>query len=483
MSAPETPSAPIDPEAWLAAHAPSYDVHQHAKAPMKKCRLSVVLNPASGAKQGRALWDNVGAPLVRFSQQLARGDWLEWAGDVLETRAAGDGERIGRDLRQRWKSEGASDGRREVLVVLGGDGTVHELLNGLLLNEEGRVERTKDVDLVLIPAGTANALYFHLFPPEAAAYPPSLPASPFYSLLSFLSRAASPSLAASPHRLPLPLALNTLSRPSVPTLRTLTTVVSSTALHACLLHDAEALRASHPGLERFKLAAQQNASTWWSGTLRLRSGAQTPPSVYGPAAQAWRALGDGQNDVEIHGPFAYLVGALVSRFEPSFVVAPFRSPLSPLAPSASAHEAATIDIVAIRPLRHAPTRRRANDGGEEGERDAREAFVARVWGVTGGMYDGGKHVDEVYDEGEGEEGEEGRTSVVEVFRCEGFEWIPTATENLKTRLVCLDGAVHDLGYDATGAALSGTLTVEALGTAGADAGTEQEQEGQVRVWA
>lgn len=59
----------------------------------------------------------------------------------------------------------------------------------------------------------------------------------------------------------------------------------------------------------------------------------------------------------------------------------------------------------------------------------------------------------------------------------------TATENLKTRLVCLDGAVHDLGYDASAAALPGTLTVEALGTAGTDAGTDQEQEGQVRVWA
>jgi hypothetical protein len=38
------------------------------------------------------------------------------------------------------------------------------------------------------------------------------------------------------------------------------------------IHDAEQLRATHPGLERFKMAAQKNVQRWWNGTLIRRCG-------------------------------------------------------------------------------------------------------------------------------------------------------------------------------------------------------------------
>lgn len=273
------------------------------------------------------------------------------------------------------------------------------------------------------PTGTANALYYHSFPPESPAFPPDTPASAFYSLLSFLGTGSGPNEDSRRAQLrPVALALNTLpatASPS-PSARVLTSVVSSAALHACLLHDAEELRASHPGVERFKLAAQRNVHRWWNGTARLRGHVR----VYNPAERDWvSAEGEAGSGVTLEGPFAYFVTALVSRFEQAFVVAPFRNALHPLAPRAN--EGASVDVVCIRPQRHGPTRRRAQAGQE---REARDAWVQRIWDVTGGMYAGGKHVDLTYSAEElGEDGGRALTdAVVEVFRCEEVEWLPVS---------------------------------------------------------
>jgi len=392
---------------------------------------------------------------------------------VSRTERAGDGERIGRELRERWTGEGERAQGREVLVVLGGDGTVHEALNGLLLLGDGSGEEGDEalwegagrVEVVLLyvarspqpsrcqltalsfrcrPTGTANALYHHLFPPESPSYPPDSPAAPFYSLLSFLrslspssSPSASPTVPAAT-LLPLPLALNELRSPCPS--RTLTTVVSSAALHAALLHDAEQLRATHPGVERFKIAARQNVDRWWDGEVHLSGRVRR----YDPATKAWVPAtdrpGGNEDDVDeattvVQGPFAYLVAALVSRFEPTFVVAPFRSPTHPLAPHPAGDRARpSIDIVAIRPLRHAPTAALERTGGEVERCRAREGFVERVWGVTGGMYDRGRHVDEVYGAGEAAAaGDEGR-AVCEVWRAERVEWVPVRPRSLSPAL-------------------------------------------------
>ncbi|BGO97402.1 Proteophosphoglycan ppg4 [Rhodotorula toruloides ATCC 204091] len=323
------------------------------------------------------------------------------------------------------------------------------------MRQDGEVSEGVEVELVLIPTGTANALYYHLFPPESPSYPSTTPIALLYCLLAFLSPTSTSAL-------PLSLALNTLPSGE----KVLTTVVSSTALHACLLHTAERLRHTRPeleGTERFKVAAQMEVGRWWDGHLTLRLA-----KLYDPSTKSWV-----KQEEKVEGPFSYLVSALTSRFEQSFLVAPFRSPFSPLAPEAGE---ASIDVVAIRPLRRRQTRELVEAG--EGER-AREEFARTLWDVTGRIYEGGKHVDVLYDDAEGGEGGQGEgreekgRGVVEVWRCEGLEWVPSAASAstdasqdfqdassdsdsaLKSRLVCLDGSLHDLGPH-------GTLHLEAL---------------------
>ncbi|GAA6036766.1 hypothetical protein JCM8097_003467 [Rhodosporidiobolus ruineniae] len=526
---------------WFATYAPSVrylDNSYEAAPPIgERTHVTVVINPTAGGGQAKSAWGTVEGLL-----QLAAGtetgkapeeeSWVSW--NVEETQSAGDGERIGRALVERVEREkdemrktdknGRGKARREAVMVFGGDGTVHEVLNGLLAMEmfKGAIQydRVKGFagELVLLPFGTGNAIYHHHFPPSNPLYPTDKPLSRFYSLLSFLV-GASPAASAQPaghasafsgpvlHRtvpVGLPIAQNSL--PGHEGLKPVfTAVVSSAALHAAILNDAEALRANHPGLERFKLAAQQNASRWVSGTLKL-DGQGRPVRRYWAAQKQWVGLGphgdEEFDEIEtvyhhgaetqhtVEGDFAYVVAALTDRFEPTFVPAPFRSPSSALNPLSTANYAnisGSIDVVVIRPLRHKPTAELVAQGkGDE----ARERFVQRVWEVSGKMYEEGAHVDLVYPEEErAEEGEQG-AEVVEVYRCDHFEWIPfthlsfafvfdsllvlhslliqSSRADPKDRLVCLDGTLFDLGK-----AAGGSLKTKAL----------NPEKTQITVWA
>jgi hypothetical protein len=264
--------------------------------------------------------------------------------------------------------------------------------------------------------------------------------------MSFLRRSKSDPL-------PLPVALNSVPRsPSASssasqegkkTEKMITAVVTSSALHACLLHDAEGLRDQYPGVERFKVAAQENVKRWWEGRLRIlpssagvrRYDTEKKELVLAEGVDGVKGVGvelGERGDVVLEGPFAYFVSSLVSRFEPTFVVAPLRSPLSPLSPLTSSssststgtnpQEEGTIDLVIIRPLRDEHISCLVKQG-EEGAAKAREGFVGRTWEVMGGMYGGGKHLDVRYKDLEsGAEGVE----VVEYYRCGGFEWEPVS---------------------------------------------------------
>ncbi|GAA6036772.1 hypothetical protein JCM8097_003472 [Rhodosporidiobolus ruineniae] len=458
---------------WFATHAPHVrylDASYATPPPIEeKTHVTVIVNSTAGRGAAQdvwagveqvfqlaAGWDDWDGRIDAPSDGKEKDSWLSWT--VVETKKAGDGERIGRKMVQRvLKADKDRPGvrPREAALVLGGDGTVHELLNGVLsikhVQHYGYDSlQPFPLELVLMPLGTGNALYHHHVPPSNPLYPTNKPLSRLYSLLSFLSGASPAASAQLPPR-PRHDGLNPV----------FTAVVSSAALHAAILHDAEAVRASHPGVERFKLAAQQNASRWVAGTLKLAGTVKR----YSASSSAWI---DQPEQVELGGEYAYLTAALTDRFEPTFVPAPFRSPISALNPLSTAEYAdagGSIDVVVIRPLRHKPTAELVAQGNGD---EARERFVQRVWEVSGKMYEEGAHVDLVYPEEErAEEGEHG-PEVVEVYRCDHFEWIPSSRADPKDRLVCLDGTLFDLGE-----APGGSLKTKAL----------NPEKTQIKVWA
>jgi hypothetical protein len=154
----------------------------------------------------------------------------------------------------------------EVVAVLGsGDGTLNECITTLSSAQftGARSGAPPKVVFVLVPSGTANALYSTLFPPPADG---TLDAT--YRLQSVKS------FVAGANTIPLTLAITTLSSPpsarkrpqgqwkATPSplapvltsgLARISAVVVSTCLHASILKDSEALRKDMPGLERFKV--------------------------------------------------------------------------------------------------------------------------------------------------------------------------------------------------------------------------------------
>ena len=101
-------------------------------------RVAVVLNPSSGTRKGLRVWNKLARP------------FFEAAGTEVEfhaTTEAGHATRIAADLDPR--------GLRCV-AVFGGDGTVHEVLQGIL----GRSDwaQTSKIPLAQVPVGSGNAL-------------------------------------------------------------------------------------------------------------------------------------------------------------------------------------------------------------------------------------------------------------------------------------------------------------------------------------
>ncbi|KIM48984.1 hypothetical protein M413DRAFT_15211 [Hebeloma cylindrosporum] len=264
-------------------------------------------------------------------------------------------------------------------VILGsGDGTIHDIINAV----------HHPLAFVLVPCGTANALYSSLFPAD----PDRL-----QSLHAFLTN--------KPTR-PLSIASTSINTATP----VLSVVVVSTALHASILHHSEALRLSHPGLVRFKIAAQQNINKWYNARVRL----SPIPSlgvvqIYDPTNKSFVTL----PDHSLVGPFAYFLSTVnVDRLEPTFTIAPLARTIPP-PPS-------TCDLVVIRPLR--------DPSIPEDTPQARDAFVPTISNVLGAAYQDGAHVD---------------LSIVEYIRCGGWEWIPDP-DDPDAHLLCTDGAISHI---------------------------------------
>jgi len=270
-------------------------------------------------------------------------------------------------------------------VILGsGDGTIHDIIN--------RVRHP--LAFVLVPCGTANALYSSLFPGQDR----------LQSLRAFLDN--------KPTR-PLSIASASFSSDAPPLL---SAVVVSTSLHASILHHSELLRESHTGLDRFKIAAQQNANKWYNARLLLSPiPSLAVVQIYDPSSKSFVTM----TDHSLSGPFAYFLSTVnVDRLEPTFVITPLARSIPP-PPS-------TCDLVILRPLRdpsiHADTPQ------------SRDAFVKVIWNLMAAAYQNGAHVHMSYSQG---------PYVLEYIRCGAWQWFPDPHDQ-DAHLLCTDGAISHI---------------------------------------
>lgn len=364
--------------------------------------LLVLYNPVSGSSSAQEIVNKQVLPLLKTHG--AEPD------KVVSTEHAGHAGTIVADF-----VSAAPEGSDLNLILVSGDGTLHEIVNALY-------DRTwsahLNIKLALVPGGTANALHSSFFPPIPGS---ETTLSAVHALLGSDS-----------HLTPLALAHTTISAsplsPAGEQTSVLSSVVISTSLHASILLDAEALRATVPSIERFKLAAAQNATRWYNARLRLLPSPATsdlpsdapapvlqyvPPLdqfVAAPAPVATSADAGPTAALELTGPFAYMLSTVnVDRLEPAFRITPLQRAHPPVPP-------ATADIVVVRPTRDPSVK----DSSEA----EREKFKDKVWATMGGAYQDGAHVRSTY----GEDGSIGSTGtgqpVVEYFRAGGWEWIP-----------------------------------------------------------
>ncbi|KAJ7489967.1 ATP-NAD kinase-like domain-containing protein [Mycena galericulata] len=370
--------------------------------------LLVLYNPVCGDSTAKSFFDAHVLPRLESSGKVVD--------QLVATEHPGHAGKILVDFLEKHNGE--------VVVVLGsGDGTLNECITTLSSTQftGARAGSPPRVVFVLVPAGTANALYSTLFPPPAdgtldAAYR-------LKSIDSFLAGSKT---------IPITLAITTLSSPPSARKRPqarISAVVVSTCLHASILKDSEALRKEMPGLERFKVAAEQNSKTWYNSWVKLLPAPVAEVvQIYDPSTKSFVDHPESDEEdpiVDMYGPFSYFLATVnVDRLEPAFMISPLASRIPPTE--------AVCDLVVVRPYRSPKV--------STDTPDTRDAFVPTLWKVLGAAYHNGSHVDLKYNE-KGEITTEGDgPSVVEYIRCGGWEWIPDHDDE-KAHVLCTDGAI------------------------------------------
>ncbi|KAH9857748.1 ATP-NAD kinase-like domain-containing protein [Lenzites betulinus] len=373
----------------------------------------VIYNPVCGDRTAKAFFDDHVFPLLKAHNLTPER--------IAATESSGHAGKIVAEF-----IAAAGNDQQPVSVILGsGDGTLHELINEL--NNTPTPTPLPRIHLALVPAGTANALYASFFPPSPDDDPIQYRLK---SVQAFLSGA---------HRtVPLHLAVNVISPPRVrapakaePPQVSISAVVASTALHASILHDSEALRASDPSMGRFKTAAMQNITRWYYASIKLypRTGTEVV-EVYDPETKSFvphEASSPDDPIVDLIGPFAYFLSTVnVDRLEPAFRITPKAKEV--LADGSSA----ALDVVIVRPMR--------DPAYTMDSEEARKAFSEKAVAVLGAAYQDGAHIALRYDE-DGKVITEGDgPTVVEYVRCGGWEWEPDDVDE-RAHFVCADGDI------------------------------------------
>lgn len=140
--------------------------------PSPKRRLTAIINPKSGAKGGNYTW-NILKPLLQISQEAKL---IEWDSVIVTERplhACEEAAKLQRSILESQfisSTDNVSPPKEHVLICVGGDGTLHEIINGLM-SEAPSDSPHSQIHLAVIPAGSGNGLAATLgiFSPRAAA--------------------------------------------------------------------------------------------------------------------------------------------------------------------------------------------------------------------------------------------------------------------------------------------------------------------------
>jgi diacylglycerol kinase family enzyme len=115
--------------------------------------MLIISNPNAGDKSGPALLKDVVLPFLERQLPSIKVQ-------LKETTAPGDSGLLARDYLEKYSLGELQED--PVIMVSGGDTTVHEMIEKIASMPVKR--RAK---LVLIPSGTANAMYHSMFPPKS----------------------------------------------------------------------------------------------------------------------------------------------------------------------------------------------------------------------------------------------------------------------------------------------------------------------------
>ncbi|KAI0272134.1 hypothetical protein BGY98DRAFT_1099932 [Russula aff. rugulosa BPL654] len=364
--------------------------------------LILIYNPASGDRTAAKLTTDTIIPLLATHNvtpdKVAATEYAGHAGELLLSYIDG--------LAPSTSTEPIT------LILVSGDGTLYEILNALHSARSKRERSFPSLRVVLIPGGTANALHSTFFPPSTS---PTAEPTLLASLLSFLS--------ATPRLTPL-----TLSQANIFSSHQRNHPRKSRFVQIRILRlgRQQALRATVPGVERYKLAAEQNTTTWYRASVNLLPPVQQYDVNTGAFIDLVREDEVGGMKALV-GPFSYFLSTVkVDRLEPHFRITPLQRTLPP------PPDAHTMDVLVVRPLL---------DKSLEGKCDEekREKFKERIWAVLHEAYEDGAHIKARYDS---PDGNTKGMPVVEYFRVGGWQWIPEEDDE-KAHLLCVDGTIFN----------------------------------------
>ncbi|KIM26045.1 hypothetical protein M408DRAFT_73413 [Serendipita vermifera MAFF 305830] len=373
--------------------------------------MLIISNPNAGDKTGSQFLNEHVIPL------LTRYAPASIPIEFKETGAPGDAGVLASRYIERIVQGSIQE--QPVIVLSGGDTTIHEVVNGTAGIKQ-------PASVIVVPSGTANALYHSLFPPNRrTSFIQRLPSpireevdamnadvrEKLYAVLAFLSgEELTKKLYSTRTKI--------LDAKGEAFKEIVSCVVVSASLHASILEGAEALRSTHPGIERFKIAAAQSITQWSDAQLVV----EQPYQVYDLQQGVFRTVEPEDADIaEFPGPFAYfLTTTNVDRLEKDFRI----TPLATSVPFTD--DAGWMEVLMIRPQ----GRPSQYIGADE---DSRKSFAMTTMKVLQAAYNDGSHVAKPQGDHQGQ-------GVIEYLRVRGWQWLPVRSA-AAAHLICVDGEI------------------------------------------